>query len=211
MKKYAVIVMRGDCFEDLFNSEAEALASAEYQWSRLTDREKKQLEIFSVMYGELNEEDCFDVSTADTIKDYLAPEPAIKKLRLSTGLNMTEFAGKFNIPYRTLQHWEAGDRSCPAYLLDLIEFRIQSEKEELAVKFSIREYSSNFELYIYVEDTRVLSKSFELDGIQEYTSDELADSAMSEIEQQLFPYQLPSESRTELLDALDRVYGSHLR
>lgn len=72
MKKYAVIDIKGDQFEDLFDTEAEAIASAETQWDHLTENEKNHREFFAVMYGDLDEDDCFDLSTASIIKAYKA-------------------------------------------------------------------------------------------------------------------------------------------
>lgn len=43
--------------------------------------------------------------------------------------NMTqqEFSKAYGVPLRTLQSWEIGDRVPPAYVLDLLEFRIKHE------------------------------------------------------------------------------------
>lgn len=43
--------------------------------------------------------------------------------------NMTqqEFSKAYGVPIRTLQSWEMGDRVPPAYVLDLLEFRIKHE------------------------------------------------------------------------------------
>lgn len=51
----------------------------------------------------------------------------IKEIRALTGLNLTEFSKKYHIPYRTLQHWDAGDRDCPTYVLELLEFRVNAD------------------------------------------------------------------------------------
>ncbi|MBR5544874.1 MAG: helix-turn-helix domain-containing protein [Clostridia bacterium] len=51
----------------------------------------------------------------------------LKALRERSGMNLKQFSEYFNIPYRTLQHWEAGDRKCPEYLLDLIEYKLLNE------------------------------------------------------------------------------------
>lgn len=50
-----------------------------------------------------------------------------KDLRKASGMNMTDFAKYFNIPYRTIQNWEAGTRQCPEYVVELIEYRLQNE------------------------------------------------------------------------------------
>lgn len=51
----------------------------------------------------------------------------IKQLRESTGMTRPKFAAYFKIPYRTLQAWELGDRECPAYLLELIKYKLEKE------------------------------------------------------------------------------------
>lgn len=51
-----------------------------------------------------------------------------KELRKASGMNMTRFGEYFNIPYRTVQNWEAGTRSCPEYLLALMEYKLRNEK-----------------------------------------------------------------------------------
>jgi DNA-binding transcriptional regulator YiaG len=45
----------------------------------------------------------------------------ITEIRAISGLNKTKFAELYNIPYRTLQDWEAGKRNPPAYVLPLLE------------------------------------------------------------------------------------------
>lgn len=49
------------------------------------------------------------------------------KLRTSTGMNRREFAEYFEIPYRTVQEWELGNRRMPEYLLRLMVYKIQME------------------------------------------------------------------------------------
>ena len=44
----------------------------------------------------------------------------IKEIREITGLNQTEFAKKYDIPLRTYQHWENGDRNPPQYVLTML-------------------------------------------------------------------------------------------
>lgn len=54
---------------------------------------------------------------------------AIKAIRERTGLNLTEFSRALNIPYRTLQDWEAGRRACPEYVVELIAYRVGHDPE----------------------------------------------------------------------------------
>ena len=54
-------------------------------------------------------------------RDYLI------ELRDSTGMTRREFCEYFEIPYRTLQDWELGNRKMPEYLLRLMEYKIKME------------------------------------------------------------------------------------
>lgn len=50
-------------------------------------------------------------------------------LRKSIGMNRREFAEYFEIPYRTVQEWELGNRKMPDYLLHLMAYKVRIEKE----------------------------------------------------------------------------------
>ncbi|MDE7266165.1 MAG: helix-turn-helix domain-containing protein [Lachnospiraceae bacterium] len=50
------------------------------------------------------------------------------ELRESAGMNRRQFAEYFEIPYRTVQDWELGNREMPEYLLRLIAYKLQMEK-----------------------------------------------------------------------------------
>lgn len=52
----------------------------------------------------------------------------IKTLRAATGMSQKAFGEYFGIPHRTIQNWEGGQRECPHYLLDLIEYKLKNEK-----------------------------------------------------------------------------------
>lgn len=52
---------------------------------------------------------------------------AFKELRERSGMTRPQFAEHFGIPYRTIQNWELGMRECPAYLLDLMEYKLKHE------------------------------------------------------------------------------------
>lgn len=49
------------------------------------------------------------------------------ELRSSTGMNRREFADYFEIPYRTVQEWELGNRKMPEYLLRLMAYKVEVE------------------------------------------------------------------------------------
>ena len=51
------------------------------------------------------------------------------ELRYSTGMNRREFAEYFEIPYRTVQEWELGNRKMPEYLLRLMAYKVRIENE----------------------------------------------------------------------------------
>jgi len=51
----------------------------------------------------------------------------IREMRTLLGDTQSEFAARYNIPFRTVQNWEAGVRTPPEYLMSLLESRIQSD------------------------------------------------------------------------------------
>lgn len=55
-------------------------------------------------------------------------------LRTNTGMTRKEFCEYFEIPYRTLQDWELGNRKMPDYLLRLMAYKIETEKLAKAKK-----------------------------------------------------------------------------
>ena len=52
----------------------------------------------------------------------------VKELREQMGMNRREFCDYFDVPYRTVQDWEAGKREMPNYVLRLMWYRAQMEK-----------------------------------------------------------------------------------
>jgi len=51
----------------------------------------------------------------------------IKEMRLLTGMSQAKFGEYFGIPKRTIENWEANINKCPAYLIDLIEYKLKKE------------------------------------------------------------------------------------
>ena len=51
----------------------------------------------------------------------------LKELREASKMSRNEFCEYFGIPYRTVQSWELEDRSCPEYLIELIEYKLKNE------------------------------------------------------------------------------------
>lgn len=70
MKKYAVVDMKHDMFEDIFDTEKEAIAAADSQWEHLTAHDRNEREFFEVLYGEVDEDGILDFDTAVIVKKY---------------------------------------------------------------------------------------------------------------------------------------------
>ena len=52
----------------------------------------------------------------------------VRELRDNMGMNRREFCDYFEIPYRTVVDWEAGNRRMPNYLLRLMIYKAGVEK-----------------------------------------------------------------------------------
>lgn len=51
----------------------------------------------------------------------------IREMRMSLGDTQSEFAARYNIPFRTIQNWEAGVRKPPEYVMSLLENRFKAD------------------------------------------------------------------------------------
>lgn len=51
----------------------------------------------------------------------------VRELRTATGMTQKEFADYFDIPFRTLQNWEYGERKAPEYVIELIKYKLEME------------------------------------------------------------------------------------
>lgn len=47
--------------------------------------------------------------------------------RKQAGMSQAEFSGYFQIPKKTLQHWELSERKIPEYLLRLMLYKLEQE------------------------------------------------------------------------------------
>lgn len=56
----------------------------------------------------------------------------IRELRDLTGLSQAKFGTKYNIPIRTIQDWEAGVRTPPKYLIELLERVVKEDMKKEA-------------------------------------------------------------------------------
>ena len=52
----------------------------------------------------------------------------IKELRTLSGMTQQAFGDYFNIPLRSIQNWEGGQRQCPEYLLNLMKYKLENER-----------------------------------------------------------------------------------
>lgn len=51
----------------------------------------------------------------------------IREMRNKLGDTQSEFAARYDIPFRTIQNWESGVRKPPEYIVNLLEQRIRSD------------------------------------------------------------------------------------
>lgn len=51
----------------------------------------------------------------------------IKELRTLSGMTQQAFGDYFGISKRAIESWEGGQRQCPVYLLELIEYKLKNE------------------------------------------------------------------------------------
>ncbi|MBR1744239.1 MAG: helix-turn-helix domain-containing protein [Lachnospiraceae bacterium] len=51
----------------------------------------------------------------------------LKLARKKSGMSQSEFAGYFQMPKKTLQHWELSERKVPDYLLRLMLYKLEME------------------------------------------------------------------------------------
>lgn len=46
-------------------------------------------------------------------------------------MSQREFSEYFGIPKRTIEDWERGSRECVPYLLDLMKYKLEKEKDNV--------------------------------------------------------------------------------
>lgn len=51
----------------------------------------------------------------------------IREMRTQLGDTQSEFAARYNIPFRTVQNWETGLRRPPEYIINLLENRVRED------------------------------------------------------------------------------------
>ena len=53
----------------------------------------------------------------------------IREIREGLGISRAEFSRRYNIPIRTLENWEAGERKPPERVPELLQRLIVAEKD----------------------------------------------------------------------------------
>lgn len=67
-----------------------------------------------------------EIVAPEKMADLFPDTTIIDRVKALRGaLTQQEFSKAYGVPLRTLQSWEMGDRVPPAYVLDLLEYRIK--------------------------------------------------------------------------------------
>jgi len=53
-----------------------------------------------------------------------------ESIRKRTKMSRTAFCKKYNIPLRTVEAWDAGDREAPDYVMDLLEKVVEADEKD---------------------------------------------------------------------------------
>lgn len=67
----------------------------------------------------------------------------IKDIRKKTGLSQAKFAEKFEIPKRTIENWETGERVPAQYIVDMLAYIVALEGVKLTA-YVFSEYRDSF-------------------------------------------------------------------
>lgn len=54
----------------------------------------------------------------------------IREIRAMTNLSRQKFAERYNIPTKTIEKWEQGERKPPRYVVDLLLFKVEHDMKE---------------------------------------------------------------------------------
>jgi putative transcriptional regulator len=53
-----------------------------------------------------------------------------EEIRAILGISRAEFSRRYNIPLRTLEEWDAGRRTPPTYVIELLERVVTEDKNK---------------------------------------------------------------------------------
>lgn len=59
----------------------------------------------------------------------MTPAEQIRAIRSRTGLSQAAFAARYEIPKRTVEAWEMGQRTPPPYVIRLLSEAVPASKE----------------------------------------------------------------------------------
>lgn len=54
----------------------------------------------------------------------------IREMRAMLGESQQKFGDRYDIPLRTIQQWESGERKCPVYVAKLLERAVLEDKKK---------------------------------------------------------------------------------
>lgn len=97
------------------DEEIEETEAAKKRWDALSDEEK---ETFIIVDGKKYVKAIYEQNHQLTIK----------QMREYLGLNKAQFSRKYDIPARTLDAWESGERTPAPYVLKLLERAVKEDK-----------------------------------------------------------------------------------
>ncbi len=69
-------------------------------------------------------------ATAETLEKTwrFSKSQTARALRAETGLSRAQFARDYGIPLRTLENWDSGANTAPAYLLTLLAYAVINDR-----------------------------------------------------------------------------------
>ena len=75
--------------------------------------------------AEDKENDCFEEDFYEVVAD---PDWSIEMIKYKYSLNIKKISDRFDIPYRTVQNWCNGSRTCPGYIIKMMDEILSKER-----------------------------------------------------------------------------------
>lgn len=118
----------------------------------------------------------------------------ITEMRNYIGVSRAEFSRRYNIPLRTLESWEAGVRTPPEYVLDLLEESVR-RTDVIEVTFVYDTLLQNGKIYPWSKDD------------DQYGSDQVAYKTVLNIVDRFRERYPNCEWEDEDIDYIDAIEG----
>ena len=112
VKDYKVKLYTADRETGTFIEEVESLEAGERLIAEYEEDDKAEGTYQADFYDVVNEDH-------ESVQE--DPGVTIRELRALTGLSMQKFGDLYQIPLRTIQHWEGNDRTPPEYVIALLQ------------------------------------------------------------------------------------------